>query len=133
MVVDGVCWDRDDHPQSLCATFRRAQWNCDSQLLPRLGRCGKVHNFAGPFKQLAECQRVWYIDATAHTSDWKRNAGVNMFMNRKEVRPSFSRPPKVQCNLDLPTLKAGKTTLYFFPDRLLINDAVALALLHTQT
>jgi hypothetical protein len=29
----------------------------------------------------------------------------------------------VQCNLKLPTLKAGKATLYFFPDRLLVYDS----------
>ena len=83
----------------------------------------KFTSLQAPFKQLGACQRVWYIDATAHTSDWKRNAGVLTLLKRTAVRPSFSRPPKVQCNLELPTLKAGKTTLYFFPDRLLIYDA----------
>jgi len=39
------------------------------------------------------------------------------------VRPKFSCPPKVQCNLEVPTLKAGKATLYFFPDRLLVYDS----------
>jgi|ERR1039458_399612 hypothetical protein len=80
----------------------------------------KFTSLQAPFKQLAACQRVWYIDSTANTSDWKRNAGVLTLLKRTEVRPSFSRPPRVQCNLELPTLKAGKTTLYFFPDRLLI-------------
>lgn len=83
----------------------------------------KFTSLQAPFKQLAECERVWHIDSTGHTSDWKRNAGVMTLLNRREVRPSLSRPPKVQCNLELPTLKAGKTTLYFFPDRLLIYDA----------
>jgi hypothetical protein len=83
----------------------------------------KFTSLQAPFKQLAACQRVWHIDSTARTSDWKRNAGVLTLLKRTEVRPSFSRPPKVQCNLELPTLKAGKTTLYFFPDRVLIYDA----------
>jgi hypothetical protein len=85
-----------------------------------------AHNFANlqaPFRQLAQSERVWHIEAKGYTPDWKRNAGVNTLLNRKEVRPSFSRPPKVQCNLELPTLKAGKTTLYFFPDRLLVYDS----------
>ena len=89
----------------------------------------KFLNLQAPFRQLAACEMVWHIDATGHTSDWKRNAGVNTLLNRKEVRPSFSRPPKVQCNLELPTLKAGKTTLYFFPDRLLIYDSSGIGAL----
>jgi hypothetical protein len=75
------------------------------------------------FKQLGECQRVWHVDAIGHTSDWKRNSGVNTLINRKEMRPSFSRPPKVECNLEVPTLMSGKVTLYFFPDRLLVYDS----------
>ena len=83
----------------------------------------KFVNWQAPFRQLAACEGVWHIDATGHTSDWKRNAGVNTLLNRKEMHPLFSRPPKVQCNLELPTLEAGNTTLYFFPDRLLVYDS----------
>jgi hypothetical protein len=60
-----------------------------------------------PFRQPLACQRVWHIEATEYTPDWKRNAGVNTLLNRKEMHPLFSLPPKVQCNLELPTLKAG--------------------------
>ena len=89
----------------------------------------KFANLQAPFRQLAACELVWHIDATRHTSDWKRNAGVLTLLNREEVRPSFSRPPKVQCNLELPTLKAGKTMLYFFPDRLLVYDSSGIGAL----
>jgi hypothetical protein len=89
----------------------------------------KFANLQAPFRQLAACELVWHIDAKGHTSDWKRNAGVNTLLDRKEVRPSFSRPPKVQCNLELPTLKAGNATLYFFPDRLLVYDTSGIGAL----
>lgn len=83
----------------------------------------KFASLQAPFKQLEACRRIWYIDSTANTLDWKRNAGVLTLLKRTEVQPLFSRPPKVQCNLEPPTLKAGKSVLYFFPDRLLIYDA----------
>jgi Protein of unknown function (DUF4236) len=76
-----------------------------------------------PFRQLAVCEGVWHIDAAGHHADTKYNAGATTTLKRTEIRPTLSRPPKVQCNLELPTLKAGNTTLYFFPDRLLVYDA----------
>jgi hypothetical protein len=74
-----------------------------------------------PFRQLATCQLFWHIDATGR-ADAKRNAGATTNLKRTEVRPSFSRPPRVQCNIEVPRLNAGRTTLYFFPDRLLVYD-----------
>jgi hypothetical protein len=74
-----------------------------------------------PFRQLATSQFVWCIDATA-SADAKRNAGATTNLQRKEIRPTFSRPPRVKCNIAVPVLKAGPTTLYFFPDRLLVYD-----------
>jgi hypothetical protein len=78
-----------------------------------------------PFLQLTTCQLVWHIDA-AGRADAKRNAGATTNLQRTEVRPSFSRPPRVQCNLEVPTIKAGRTTLYFFPDRLLVYDSAGV-------
>jgi hypothetical protein len=75
-----------------------------------------------PFRELATCQLVWHINATGK-ADAKYNAGATTNLRRTEVRPTFSRPPRVQCNIEVPTLKAGRTTLYFFPDRLLVYDA----------
>jgi hypothetical protein len=89
------------------------------------------------FQQTMKCQAVWHVDAAATTSDWKRNAGVNNLERRSSVRPMFSRPPKVQSNIDVPTLMAGRKALYFFPDRLLVYDstgvgAVSYGELHAQ-
>ncbi len=85
-----------------------------------------AQNFAtlqAPFHQLTACELVWHIDAAGSNTDTKRNAGATTSLKRTAISPSFSRPPKVQCNLELPTLKAGNTTLYFFPDRLLVYDS----------
>jgi uncharacterized protein DUF4236 len=74
------------------------------------------------FDQLERCQAVWHVDAAGHTSDWKRNAGVNTLTKRSSTRTDSSLPPKVQCNIKVPLLKAGRTRLYFFPDRLLVYN-----------
>jgi hypothetical protein len=76
-----------------------------------------------PFRQLTACERIWHIDAAGHNTDTKRNAGATTSLKRTEIRPIVSRPPRVQCNLEVPILKAGHTTLYFFPDRLLVYDS----------
>lgn len=90
-----------------------------------------------PFRQLATCECVWHINAAGRNADTKRHAGATTNLDRTEMRPRFSCPPRVQCNLKLPTLTAGNTTLYFFPDRLLVYDsggvgAIAYAELEVQ-
>ncbi len=47
-------------------------------------------------------------------------------MERKETRPQFSKPPKVQCNMEVPVLRTKDVTLYFFPDRLLVYDSAGI-------
>lgn len=79
-----------------------------------------------PFRKLAECTKVWNIDATQHTSDTKHHAGATVGMDRKETQPRFSKPPKVQCNIEVPMLQTKDVTLYFFPDRLLVYDSAGV-------
>ncbi len=77
----------------------------------------------GSFGELTACQFLWHVHSVAHTDDWKRNAGVNNLNNRKQCRTLYSLPPKVQCNISVPTLNAGNKCFYFFPDRVLIYDS----------
>jgi Protein of unknown function (DUF4236) len=75
------------------------------------------------FQQLAECSAVWHIPAGGYTEDWKRNAGVCSLVQRTLIHPSFSLPKHVQCNVQVPTLKAGREILYLFPDRILVYSS----------
>ncbi len=76
-----------------------------------------------PFRQLAQCQKVWHIDATERNADKKHHAGATVGMARQETQPKLSKPPKVQCNIDVPVLQTKDVSLYFFPDHLLVYDA----------
>src|SRR5260370_20924537 len=75
------------------------------------------------FRRFAACQGIWHVDAGAHTSDWKRNAGAAFVERRSAISAVFTPPPKVQCNLNVPMIKAGRENLYLLPDRLLIYDS----------
>jgi hypothetical protein len=43
-------------------------------------------------------------------------------VSRDNAVACLSVPPHVQTNIEVPTLRAGVHTLYFFPDRLLVYD-----------
>jgi hypothetical protein len=79
--------------------------------------------FRNAFTKLVECSAVWHVEAEGPTADWKRNAGASYLERRTDIRPIFSRPPKVESNIDVPTLSAGQKSLYFFPDRMLVYDS----------
>lgn len=72
------------------------------------------------FEQLAGCGARWHIEAAGETDDWKHHAGASSIVRRNSIRPRFDLPPRVASNLKVPALAAGKQTLYFFPDRLLV-------------
>jgi Protein of unknown function (DUF4236) len=74
------------------------------------------------FNQIGRCQAIWRVKAQGHTDDWKRHAGADTLLKRSLFRPSLACPAKVQCNIQVPTFKTENSTLYFFPDRLLVYN-----------
>jgi hypothetical protein len=91
------------------------------------GAAQKFSHVQDAFKRLAACQRIWHVDAGAHTSDWKRNAGGGFIERRSATWILFGAPPKVQSNVNLPNMRANRRALYFLPDRLLIYDSSGVA------
>ena len=84
---------------------------------------GEYSRIQTAFRYLSSCERIWSLDASAHNADVKYHAGAATSFARTLSTPRLARPPKVQCNLEVPCIKAGKTSLYFFPDRLLVYDS----------
>lgn len=75
------------------------------------------------FAQLAGCRAVWHVEASAAAGDARRQAGAGTLVKRRPIPPApASTPPRVACNLAVPALPAGRQTLYFFPDRVLVYE-----------
>lgn len=74
------------------------------------------------FSQLASSQEVWHIEAAGRTHDWKRNAGATGLVGRGSIRPGRGSPPRVEMNITVPTLPAGRQHLYFMPDQILVYE-----------
>lgn len=79
------------------------------------------------FEGLHACDGIWHIPARGATDDWKRNAGASGLVSRTRIRPASALPPHVTANVNPPCLPAGRQTLYFFPDRLLVYDRTGIA------
>ena len=80
-------------------------------------------SFTDAFSTFAGCARVWHVSAGGDTDDWKRQAGARRLVERSAIAPGLSLPRRVQSNLQVPMLLAGRQQLYFFPDRLLVYDS----------
>lgn len=53
---------------------------------------------------------------------FKYHGGAEVVTATTTVQPRRGLPPRVQSNLQVPVLPAGRETLYFFPDRLLVEQ-----------
>lgn len=78
--------------------------------------------FLKGFAGFSSSEKIWHINAREATEDWKRSAGATTLVSRVETGTSLSAPPRVRTNIDVPALRSGGQTLYFFPDRLLVYD-----------
>ncbi len=70
--------------------------------------------------ELRRCSKSWHIEAEGDVIDWKRNAGASSIVRRRAITITTGSPPYVKTNIRVPHLPAGRETLYFFPDRLLV-------------
>jgi hypothetical protein len=55
--------------------------------------------------------------------DAKRNAGAGTLVSSTDIRCTVGMLPRVKSNVEVPVLPAGRETLYFFPDRLIVTAA----------
>lgn len=75
------------------------------------------------FQDVMQCERIWHIEAEGKNADLKRSAGgAQTSVKRTVIRPSMGTPKIISSTIQVPVLKAGRQTLYFFPDRVLIFD-----------
>jgi hypothetical protein len=72
------------------------------------------------FGDLVSCHSIWHVEAAGLTGDWKRSGGATTTVRRNRIGISRSAPPNLRTNIAVPTIPAGRETLYFFPDRVLV-------------
>jgi DNA polymerase III subunit epsilon len=75
---------------------------------------------------LARNQGLWRINAEGNVQSsyqYKVNAGATTIVSRSTATASQSPPPHLATNIAVPSITAGRSGLYFLPDRVLIKDA----------
>ncbi|MCL2469312.1 MAG: DUF4236 domain-containing protein [Alphaproteobacteria bacterium] len=74
------------------------------------------------FTALTSTKKAWHVESQADIYDRKRHAGASLAIKRQDIRLSMAAAPYVKTNISVPSIKVGKQTLFFFPDRLLVFD-----------
>lgn len=86
---------------------------------------GQFTKLTDAFDQIMSCGGRWHIQARGAIHDLmtrKRNAGASNLVNRKDTRLSYALPDVIKSNITPPLLQAGRQTLFFFPDVVLVAD-----------
>jgi hypothetical protein len=81
------------------------------------------NKFLESFAEAWNCQRIWNIDTSGGTNDWKRNAGATRLLTRTSARMAFGCPSVVKTNINVPCVTGGRQSIYFFPDLILVMDS----------
>jgi len=77
------------------------------------------------FQELRGCSRIWHIPAQGQVNssyERKIQAGADTLVKRVPISLGNQAPSFISTNIAIPRIPAGKQTLFFFPDRLLILE-----------
>ena len=76
-------------------------------------------------RAVAASQKVWRVVESGQvitTHQHKTNAGAGNLVSRLPATVTFEAPRHVATNIAVPTIAAGRTSLHFLPDRILVKD-----------
>jgi len=73
-------------------------------------------------QNLSTAQLAWRVESNQTTWDWKRNAGASSLITRRRIAVGRLAPPCIQTNIDPWGIDTGNLKLYFFPDRLFVEQ-----------
>lgn len=77
----------------------------------------RLHDSAS---KLANCSKIWHIEASGSVYDPKYHAGANSLVRRKATSISKTTPPFLKTNIETIAINVGRQVLHFFPDRVLV-------------
>jgi hypothetical protein len=75
------------------------------------------------FDQMRACRRIWHVEARGDVKtlyEWKTSGGASSVVRRKSIAFKQGAPPYFKTNVSIPLIPAGRQTIYFFPDRVLV-------------
>lgn len=73
---------------------------------------------------LASCRRTWHVAAEGRVYEPKYHAGATSLTRRNATTVRRAAPPFVRTNVPVLSIAAGRRTLYFLPDHLLVYDSL---------
>ncbi|HEX8154302.1 MAG TPA: DUF4236 domain-containing protein [Thermoanaerobaculia bacterium] len=79
---------------------------------------------------VSSTRRAWHISATGTVHDRKYHAGASALVQRTPTSLRIAEPPFLRTNVPVFAVGAGRQTLYFLPDRLLVYDASGVGAIH---
>jgi hypothetical protein len=82
--------------------------------------------------QLAQCAKVWHIEAQGHVHDRKYHAGASNLVRRKPTTIGQSEPPYVKTNISTIAGGVSHLTLHFLADRIFVYASNAVGAVSYQ-
>ena len=82
-------------------------------------------NVVEQWQWLSQSQALWRVvqsGAVRTTYQFKTNSGASNVVNRVRAVANSVGPQQLATNIAVPTISAGKTSLHFLPDRVLVRD-----------
>jgi len=86
----------------------------------------EIQSFYSAFDELIGCGAAWHVSSQASVQNKKYHAGASQLVNRATIHVSYNTPKYLKTNVKVPALPVGSQTIYFFPDRILIDDKKAV-------
>lgn len=84
----------------------------------------RLRDLYAALRKAAISERIYAIDTTTKTSDWKRQAGATSLIKRRAITIHKIKPRFLKVNFDVVGISHSRhTKLFFFPDRLVIYHA----------
>ena len=85
-----------------------------------------LRSFAEWADTLVSCRRAWHVAAEGRVYDRKYHAGAASLVRRATTAVRRAAPPFVRTNVPVLSIAAGRRTLYFLPDHLLVYDGASI-------
>lgn len=82
----------------------------------------KVKRLYDAFMNMTSSKKVWNVEALADNVYANGNSGARQVVRRTEIEVKMKSPPYCKTNVKVLCIPAGKQTLYFFPDKVLVYE-----------